>query len=154
MTYKIAVVVCFVISLGFLGCASERYTQTSKIHSMRADTLRMMKIQDVIALLKAGVSDSLIISMMDATDSWFKLGTQDILDLKNAGVSEKVIAAMLQQPSEPSNQSKNTQERVYYNSFPYFWYFGYYPSWYYPLYSARIGYRFHHPGYFPHRRFR
>ena len=48
-----------------------------------------MKIDDVIALSKAGVSDSLIIGMMDATDSWFQLKTQDVIDLRNAGVSRK-----------------------------------------------------------------
>jgi len=53
----------------------------------------MMKQQDVIALSKAGVSDSLIVATMDATDSWFQLRAQDVLDLRGAGVSEKVISA-------------------------------------------------------------
>jgi len=44
----------------------------------------MMKQQDVIALSKAGVSDSLIVATMDATDSWFQLRAQDVLDLRGA----------------------------------------------------------------------
>jgi hypothetical protein len=155
MKYKIAVAALLTISLGLLGCASERYTQTTvKERVKRVDTLRVMKMQDVIGLSKAGVSDSLIIAMMDATDSWFKLSTQDVVDLKNAGVSEKVIAAMMQQPSEPADQTSKSDAVRYYVYPPYFWYGGYDPFWYRPSFSVRLGFGFRHPGYFHHGRFR
>jgi len=111
-----------------------------------------MKMQDVIALSKADVSDSLIIAMMDATDTWFTLKTQDVLDLKNAGVSEKVIQAMMQQPSELAGQSSGPPVVRYYTYPPYFWYDGFYPYWYYPSISVRLGSRMHHPLVFHHRR--
>jgi hypothetical protein len=154
MTHKIFAIAFLMISLGLFGCASERYAQHGKDHSMQPDTLRVMKMQDVIALSKAGVSDSLIITMMDATDSWFQLKTQDVLELRNAGVSEKVIHAMMQQPSELSNQSSNSNGERYYAYPPYFWYGGFYPYWYYPSFSMRLGYRSFHSGHFHHRGFR
>lgn len=149
MTHKIISFTFLLIALGILGCTSERYALNNKEHSMRRDTLRMMTQKDVIALSKAGMSDSLIIAMMDATDSWFQLKTQDVIDLKNAGVSEKVISAMLQQPGEPSSQSGSPSGVRYYVYPPYYWYDGYYPYWYYPQFSVGIGF---HPIHY--RRFR
>jgi hypothetical protein len=109
----------------------------------------MMKMDDVIALSKAGVSDSLIIEMMDATDSWFHLKTQDVIDLRNAGVNEKVIAAMMQPPPQPSGKTGDSNVARYYADPPFFWYDGFYPYWYYPTF----GYRSHHSMYFHSRRF-
>jgi CRISPR/Cas system CMR-associated protein Cmr5 small subunit len=154
MTYKMLAIAFLTVSLGIFGCASERYTQHSRDYSMQPDTLRAMRMQDVIALSKAGVSDSLIIAMMDATDSWFQLKTQDVLDLRNAGVSEKVMHAMIQQPSVSSDQSSDSNGVRYYTYPPYFWYGGYYPFGYFPSFSVRLGYRSFQPGYFHHRRFR
>jgi len=128
MAHKIISFAFLVIALSLFGCASERYTQNDRDHSMRRDTLRRMTQQDVINLSKAGVSDSLIVDMMDATDTWFQLKPQEVIDLRNAGVSEKVISAAYP---------------------PYFWYGGFYPDWYYPRFSLRMG--FHG---FYHRRFR
>jgi hypothetical protein len=146
MAHKIISFAFLVIALGLFGCASERYTQNDRDHSMRRDTLRRMSQQDVINLSKAGVSDSLIMSMMDATDTWFQLKPQEVIDLRNAGVSEKVISAMMQQPDEPSSSPGVVR---YYAYPPYFWYDGFYPDWYYPQFS--VGLRFHG---FHHRRFR
>jgi len=92
---------------------------------MKVDSLRLMKMDDVIALSKAGVSDSLIIGMMDATDSWFHLKTQDVLDLRNAGVSEKVIAAMMQPPPQPSGKTSDSNGVHYYAYPSLFWYDGF-----------------------------
>ncbi len=154
MKYEIFVIALLAISFGVFGCAPEQYAQYSKGHAKQPDTLRVMKMRDVIALSKAGVSDSLIITMMDATDSWFQLKTQDVLELRNAGVSENVIHAMMQQPSESSNQASNPAEVRYYSYPPYYWYGGFYPYWYYPSFSVRLGYRSFHPGHFHRRGFR
>ncbi|MFZ1977007.1 MAG: hypothetical protein WAV76_03545 [Bacteroidota bacterium] len=146
MTHKIISFAILLMALGLFGCASGGYTRIAKDHSMQRDTLRRMSQQDVINMSKAGVSDSLIIVMMDATNTWFHLKSQDVIDLKNAGVSEKVIAAMMQPPSPPSNQSGNSNTVMYYAYPPYYWYDGYYPYWYYPGVSVRAGIRggFHH----------
>ena len=69
MKHTLILLALMAAGIGFAGCAAEQYTQTSRHHAMKADTLRTMKIDDVIALSKAGVSDSLIIGMMDATDT-------------------------------------------------------------------------------------
>jgi hypothetical protein len=151
MTHKLIILTFIVIALGFAGCAAEQYSQSHKDHSMKVDSLRLMKIDDVIALSKAGVSDSLIIGMMDATDSWFQLKTQDVIDLRNAGVSDKVVAAMMQPPSQPSGKTSDSNGVRYYAYPSFFWYDGFYPYWYYPTFSVRMGY---HSGFFHHRRFR
>jgi|WetSurMetagenome_2_1015567.scaffolds.fasta_scaffold17830_4 hypothetical protein len=154
MKYKIFMIALLAFSFGLFGCAPEQYAQHGKLHAKKPDTLRVMKVQDVIALSKAGVSDSLIITMMDATDSWFQLKTQDVLELRNAGVSENVIHAMMMQPSEQPNQSGNSTTAVQYYSYPpYYWYGGLYPYWYYPSFSVRLGYR-SFPGHFHRRGFR
>jgi hypothetical protein len=151
MKRKLFILAFIVASIGFAGCAAEQYTQTSKHHAMKVDTLRAMKMDDVIALSKAGVSDSLIIGMMDATDTWFRLKTQDVIDLRNAGVSERVIAAMMQPPPQPSSKTSDSNVVRYYTYPPFFWYDGFYPYWYYPTFSVRMGYYY---GSFHRGRFR
>ena len=156
MTNKLFILAFFVVSLGLTGCAAEQYSQSRKDHSMKGDSLRAMKMEDVIALSKAGMSDSLIIGMMDATDTWFQLKTQDVIDLRNSGVSEKVIAAMMQPPSPSSEKSADSSSARYYVYPPYYWswYDGWYPYWYYPGFSVRLGYRSHYHGFAGPRHFR
>ena len=154
MKQTLVLLVFIVVSLGFAGCAEEQYAQGGKKHSMKVDSLRAMKTEDVVALSKAGVSDSLIIGMMDATDTWFQLKTQDVINLRNAGVSEKVIVAMMQQPPEPSSKTSNPVPARYYVDPWFYRYDGFYPSWYYPTFSVGIGYRSHHFGFSRHGRFR
>jgi hypothetical protein len=135
MTSKYAAVVFFAISFGLVGCAAGGYTQYGMHGSRQVDSLRVMTKQDVITLSKAGVSDSLIIAMMDATHTWFHLNARDVLDLKNAGVGEKVIGAMLAEPPQPPELPRH-----YYVYPPYYWYNGFYPFWYYPTFSVGFGY--------------
>jgi hypothetical protein len=154
MKHKFIILAFIIVSVGFAGCAAEQYSQNHKGHSMKVDTLRAMKMEDVIALSKAGVSDSLIIGMMDATDSWFQLKTQNVLDLRNAGVSEKVIAAMMQPPPEPSSKTSSSNAVRYYADPWFYWYDGFYPYWYYPTFSVRMGYHPYRFGFSHHGRFR
>jgi hypothetical protein len=52
--------------------------------------------QDVVALVKAGFSDDLVISRIDAAEKRdFDLSSEGLVSLKAAGLSERVIAAML-----------------------------------------------------------
>ncbi len=139
-------------AFAFSGCAAGHYAQYRRLAPAQADSLKTMKVQDVIRLSQAGVSDSLIIGMMDATNSWFRLKTQDVLDLKNAGVSDNVISAMMQPP--PNEQQHDSTAVRYYAYPPNLWYDASYPFGYYPAFSMGFGY-------FPtyrfgplHRRFR
>jgi len=145
------IVIALVIGLlALAGCGTERYSQKSRERSRGADTLAMMKKQDVITLSKAGVTDSLIITMMAVSRSWFQLNTQDVLDLKSAGVSDKVINAMVES-NEPMAEVDSSHERAYYSYPPYYWYPGYYPYWYYPSVSIGLGFRSYRSGYIGHR---
>ena len=54
-----------------------------------------LKNDDLIALKKAGFSDAVIISKIDAEPGAYKLDTQAMIDLKAAGLSDDVIAAMI-----------------------------------------------------------
>jgi hypothetical protein len=144
-------------SLAIAGCTSERHAQYDRERPSGADTLSMMKKQDMISLSKAGVSDSLIITMLAASDSWFQLKTQDVLDLKNAGVSDIVINAMIE-TNTPLNEASGSNEGGYYYYPPYYWSAGYYPFWYYPSFYIGYGYRHYRPVYgrqvvTPHRSF-
>ncbi|RPI05110.1 MAG: hypothetical protein EHM64_07715 [Ignavibacteriae bacterium] len=154
MSHKIIILAFVLLSAGLAGCAAEQYSQTKKSHAMNVDSLRTMKISDVVALSKAGVSDSLIIGMMDATDTWFQLRTRDVLDLRNDGVSEKVISAMMQQPAQPAGKTTESSTVRYYVDPWFSWYDGFYPYGYYPAFSMRMGYRPHYFGFFHHGRFR
>jgi len=55
-----------------------------------------LSVDDVKKMSKAGLSDQVIISQIDATKSTFSLSSADIIDLKKSGVSQKVINHMIQ----------------------------------------------------------
>ncbi len=121
------------------GCASGQYTQTTRDRTARIDTVHALKIADIVSMSKSGVSDSLIIAMMDATDSWYRLKPQEVIDLKNAGLSDRVIAAMLQAPPEPAKPAERVV-RYYYVPDPW-WGWGTYSVW--PAPRMRVGIGFH-----------
>ena len=53
-------------------------------------------IRDVIELTKAGLSDDIIVALIDADRTMFTLDAKVVLQLREAGVSERVILAMLE----------------------------------------------------------
>ena len=106
--------VILAVFLSVTGCTSQRYAQYHREHPPITDTLAMMKTQDVISLTRAGVSDSLIITMLATSHSWFQLKTQDVLDLKSAGVSERVIDAMIVSNEPPAEGDRYVQNGYYY----------------------------------------
>lgn len=55
-----------------------------------------LSVSDIKSMAKAGLSDQVIISQIDATNSVFYLSTADIIDLKKSGVSQRVINYMIQ----------------------------------------------------------
>ncbi|MEZ4655154.1 MAG: hypothetical protein R3E12_16560 [Candidatus Eisenbacteria bacterium] len=54
-----------------------------------------MSVSDVLDLLRAGVSESVILDQVDAEDARFQLDTEDILALKNMGASDDLVRALI-----------------------------------------------------------
>ncbi|MHB8304171.1 MAG: hypothetical protein ACYDC6_15375, partial [Acidobacteriaceae bacterium] len=48
-----------------------------------------------IKMVKAGMSDGIIVSTIDSQPAHFTLSANDMIALKQAGVSDKVMAAMI-----------------------------------------------------------
>lgn len=55
----------------------------------------------ILKLVKAGMGEDLILSMINTQPSNFALGPDDVVTLKSGGVSEKVIAAMIVKKDAP-----------------------------------------------------
>ena len=64
----------------------------------RADAVT---IADIIGLSQAGLSDDVLIALVDTDDTVFTLTASQIVQLKTAGVGERVIVAMLWQGRTP-----------------------------------------------------
>jgi hypothetical protein len=132
------------VSLVFAGCVPERYA--SKANG--TGSVKPMTTHDVIAMSKAGVSDSVIVSMMDVTGSHFNLKAGDVVALADSGVSQNVIHAMVSTASQAENIER-APDYFYYP--PVYWYDGYSPFWdpwfysYYPLGFRNRYYAFHGP---------
>jgi hypothetical protein len=58
-------------------------------------------IQDIITLSKAGVSDTVLLALVDRDKSVFAIEADELVMLKGAGVSEAVVIAMLKSGREP-----------------------------------------------------
>jgi hypothetical protein len=56
---------------------------------------RAVTVEDIVALSKAGVADSVLIAVIDADQTVFDLTPQQIVDLKRAGVSDNVVVKMV-----------------------------------------------------------
>jgi hypothetical protein len=66
----------------------------------------------IVKLVKAGLSEETIISMVNTQPGSYSLGVDDIIALKKAGVSEKVIAAMLDKSASAPTPVPLAPERV------------------------------------------
>ncbi len=66
----------------------------------RVEQSQPLTVVDVKALVKAGISDDLVISQIRNSRTVYHLTTADIIDLKNSGVSEKVIDFMINTPTQ------------------------------------------------------
>lgn len=63
-------------------------------------TANAVTIDDIVALSKAGVADSVLIALIDADQTVFDLTPQQIVELKRAGVSDNVVVKMVGTPRE------------------------------------------------------
>ena len=72
-----------------------------KVQEKSPDTMKRINkkqplyLSDIEAMSLAGVSDQVIISQIEATNSHFNLTTPQIIQLENNGVSEKIIQFMI-----------------------------------------------------------
>jgi hypothetical protein len=64
----------------------------------RADALTM---RDVIELSKAGLSDAVLLALIEVDRSVFSIDTATLKELKTAGVSDAVIVAMIRSGRQP-----------------------------------------------------
>lgn len=71
-----------------------------------------MEIDDIFALLSAGVTEETIAAQLDAEDARIELRTQDILALKRAGASEALIRRIIR-GREESNTIVSSPEDPY-----------------------------------------
>lgn len=56
----------------------------------------------VVKLIKAGLSEDLVVNMINTQPGNYQVGAQQVLALKKDGVSDKVISAMLSHGSKPA----------------------------------------------------
>jgi outer membrane lipoprotein SlyB len=79
----------------------ESLNRESPSTTQKIDQNQPLSTEDVKKMTKAGLSDQVIMSQIDATHSVFHLSSADIIDLKKAGVSQVVIHHMIQTAKEP-----------------------------------------------------
>ena len=66
---------------------------------IRVDQGQPLSTADIKALVKAGVSDDVIISQIQSSHTVFHLSSADIIDLHQAGVSDRVVDFMINTPN-------------------------------------------------------
>jgi tetratricopeptide (TPR) repeat protein len=66
----------------------------------------------IVKLVKAGLSEDMIINLVDTQPGKYSLAADDIIALKKAGVSEKVVTAMLKKSATTSPQANVARARA------------------------------------------
>jgi hypothetical protein len=59
-------------------------------------------IHDIVALTKAGLSDDIILALLEADPTIFSIDAAKLMELRRDGVSERVLIAMLKSGREPA----------------------------------------------------
>lgn len=75
--------------------------------------------QSVIKMVKAGLSEELILNVVKQQNSGFVVGSTELVDLKMAGVSERIITAMIAKtmgppPAAPAKPKAPQESGIYY----------------------------------------
>jgi hypothetical protein len=90
---------------GLIGHGMDQ-TQEAQLRAQAPQTLQRVErgqpltVMDVKALVKAGISDDLVISQIRNSRTVYHLSTANIIDLKNSGVSEEIIDFMINTPTQ------------------------------------------------------
>jgi len=72
----------------------------SLVLSLAAGRAEAVTVRDVIELSKAGLSDSVLLALIDVDRSVFAMDASTLKQLKSAGVSDAVIVAMIKSGRE------------------------------------------------------
>ena len=136
-------------ALTLFGCAAEQ--QTGSRHE---PALAPLTTQDVTAMSKAGISDSVIVTMIGVSHSRFNLSANDVIALADSGVSPTVINAMIKSEGKENHAERGRTVYMYpwysWYGYPYYYYDPFWYPWYYPEYSFRLGFGYgygHHDGF-------
>ena len=73
--------------------------------ALGAGRAEAVTVHDVIELSKAGLSDSVLLALIDVDRSVFSIDTATLKQLKSAGVSDAVIVAMIRSGRERVEQA-------------------------------------------------
>ncbi|MGO8721076.1 MAG: hypothetical protein ACLQMO_17965 [Acidobacteriaceae bacterium] len=75
-----------------------------------ASAQQVLNNDSVVTMVKAGMSDGIIISTIDSQPAHFSLSVNDLIALKQAGVDDKVMAAMIAKNSPAVAPSAGVQD--------------------------------------------
>ena len=70
-------------------------------------TASAVTIQEIVALAKAGVTDEVIVALIDRDNGVFSIDAAQLEELKTAGVSPAVVLAMLKSGLQPPVPAEN-----------------------------------------------
>jgi hypothetical protein len=90
-------------SLGRLLCAS------AALAALTATTASAVSPKELIELTRAGLSDEVIVALVEADQGGVRLDAAQILMLRNGGVSERVILAMLDKQRQQADAEAAAQ---------------------------------------------
>lgn len=81
--------------------AQESHLRTQSPQTIqRIEQSQPLTVADIISMVKAGVSDDLVISQIRYSRTIYHLKSAEIIELKNTGVNEKIIDFMINTPTE------------------------------------------------------
>jgi hypothetical protein len=78
--------------------------------SLIATPVAAVTIRDIVDLARAGMSDEVILALIEADGTVFTLGSKDLVELKEAGVSQTVLVAMLRSGRSAPRSSLEPRE--------------------------------------------
>lgn len=73
-----------------------------------AQTQEVLSNQSIIELVKSGISNEVIISMIVSSKNSFNTSSTEVMELKKAGISDAIILEMVRAASKQENQTDNT----------------------------------------------
>jgi curli biogenesis system outer membrane secretion channel CsgG len=87
--------IALIASIGLAAMAAAQTTPPPKPAAPRPAAARSNPVDDVIGMVKAGLSETLIIKKLAKDNKPVNLTTADLVKLKNAGVSENIMNVMM-----------------------------------------------------------
>jgi outer membrane lipoprotein SlyB len=85
---------------------------------VRVSQQQPLTTADIKALVKAGVSEDVVINQISSTHTGFRLSSADIIDLRDAGVSDKIINYMINTATDPAAIVSGSPAAVVVNDAP------------------------------------